>query len=111
MEFRITQLAEAKIKETVELNNEVPVLRIYVEKAACSGARFGIAFDDIKEGDEVTEVNGIRFITDTDYVPQYANGISIDYACGPKEGFMIQTLFPIIKSGGGCGGGCSGCSH
>ena len=32
-----------------------------------------------------------------------------------KEGFIIKSLNPVVKSekgcGGGCGGGCNGCGH
>ncbi|TDT60924.1 iron-sulfur cluster biosynthesis family protein [Fonticella tunisiensis] len=112
MEFKVTALAERKIKEVVELHNEVPVLRIYVERAFCSGARFGIAFDYIREGDEITEVNGIQFITDSEYMPRYSDGISIDYVTNPKEGFIIKSLRSVTSGcGGGCGSrrGCTGC--
>lgn len=116
MDFKVTQPAEDKIREAALANGEVPVLRIYVERATCSSARFGIAFDDIKAGDEVNEINGIKYVTDTEYVPVYTNGIYIDYVTEPKEGFIIDSLHQVIRSGGGCGGGCgsggcSGCGH
>lgn len=104
MDIRLSKLAEDKIKEAVSENNEQPNLRIYVEKAACSGARFGIAFDDAKEDDEVTQINGINFITDNEFIPVHSDGIDIDYVTEPREGFIIKSLRAIKKSCGGCSG-------
>lgn len=104
MDIKLSKLAEDKIREAVKENNEQPNLRIYVEKVACSGARFGIAFDDIKEGDSVTDVNGINIITDNEFIPVHSDGIDIDYVVTPNEGFIIKSLRPIKKSCGGCSG-------
>jgi iron-sulfur cluster assembly accessory protein len=118
MDIKLSKFAWDKIMQTVEEYNEEPILRIYVESAACSGARFGIAFDYIKKEDDVTEVEGVKFITDKEYVPKYSDGLDVDYVTMPKEGFIIKSLRPVEKSGCGCGskegGGCgsgSGCGH
>ncbi|KMT20868.1 iron-sulfur cluster biosynthesis family protein [Clostridium cylindrosporum] len=107
MEIKLSQLATEKINEVVKSNDETPTLRIYVTSVGCSGAKFGLAFDDAKETDTLTEVNGITFITDTEYVPEYSNGLDIDFTEGENEGFVIKSLIPIKKS---CGGGCN-CNH
>lgn len=107
MEIKVSELAVKKINEVVKQNNEQSILRIYVEKASCSSARFGIAFDNVKDNDEITEAYGIKFITDKQYMPKYSNGINIDYVISPKEGFIIASLNPITK---GCTG-CTGCGH
>lgn len=107
MEIKLSKLAAEKINEVVETNNETPTLRIYVTSVGCSGAKFGLAFDDAKEDDTITEVDGITFITDTEYVPEYSDGITVDFAEGESEGFLIKSTNPIKKS---CGGGCN-CGH
>lgn len=108
MEIRITDIAKEKIMASAKENNVEPTVRLYVLSAACSGAKFGIAFDDPKENDVITEIDGIEFITDTEYLPNYADGINVDYVTTPSEGYIISSIRPI-KSG--CGSGCSGCGH
>lgn len=111
MLISISKLAQVKIKEFATANNKEPVVRIYVERANCHDARFGIAFDSFKPGDETTQMDDIRILTDSEYVPLYSNGIDIDYAVKPKEGFIISSAFPVKKSSkGGCDRGCGGCS-
>ncbi|MEG0371797.1 MAG: iron-sulfur cluster assembly accessory protein [Clostridium sp.] len=102
MEIKLSQLAAEKINEVVKSNDETPTLRIYVASVGCSGAKFGLAFDDAKDTDSVTEANGITFITDTEHVPEYADGINIDFNEGENEGFIIKSLNPMKKSCGSC---------
>ncbi|MEF9951332.1 MAG: iron-sulfur cluster assembly accessory protein [Clostridium sp.] len=102
MEIRLSKLAAEKISEVVKANEEVAALRIYVAKAGCSGAVFGLAFDDAKETDDVTVVDGISFITDTEYIPQYSDGLDIDFNEGENEGFIIKSINPVQKSCGSC---------
>jgi HesB-like selenoprotein len=115
MEINITDIAQTKIKEFAAANNEEPVVRIYVEKAACSGARFGIAIDNFRSGDEITQKGDIKVLTDNEYIPIYSDGISIDYIVEPKEGFIISSCGPVKSdkgescSSGGCGSGCGEC--
>jgi Fe-S cluster assembly iron-binding protein IscA len=113
MDINLSELAREKIMENVAAYNETPVVRIYVESISCSKAKFGIAFDYIKDGDHITEVDGIKFITDSEYVPAYSDGIDVDYVVGTKEGFVIKSIHPVsISSGCGCGGGGGcGCKH
>jgi len=117
MEIKLTDIAKEKIINSAKENNIEPSVRLYVTKAACSGATFGIAFDEPKQNDVMTEIDGIEFITDTDYVPTYADGMNIDYVTGEKEGYVISTIRPVKSScGTGCGSsgdnggcGCGGC--
>lgn len=112
MEINITEMAQVKIREFAAANNEEPAIRIYVEKAACSGARFGIAIDNFRTGDEITQKGDIKIFTDSEYVPKYSDGINIDYTVKPKEGFIISSCRPINKvNGDSCSSGvCGGCS-
>lgn len=111
MDIKITQAAKSKILEEVGSSGIEPTVRIYVTSMACSGARFGLAFDEAKQFDVMTELEGIEFVTDSEYVPKFADGLSIDYVTEPNEGFIIQSLRPMGKacSTGGCkSGGCCG---
>lgn len=106
MEIKITDAAREKIISLAMENKVEPVVRLYVLCTACHGAKFGIAFDDPRQYDVLTEMDGIEFITDTEYVPKYSSGLSVDYTNNPKEGFIITTLRPTKSS---CEGGCSSC--
>jgi iron-sulfur cluster assembly accessory protein len=109
MDIQITDLALDKIREFASCNNSESNARIYVSSAGCSGARFGILIDDIKEDDEVCDICGVKVITDREYIPKYSDGLDIDYVLGSKEGFIIKSLREVKKSCGGCSsGGCSG---
>lgn len=116
MDINITEAAQLKIKEFAAANNEDPVVRIYVQKATCYEARFGIVIDSFRQGDEITQKGGIKVLTDSEYIPKYSNGIKIDYTVNPKEGFIISSALPLdnrISTGcgsGGCGNSCGGCS-
>lgn len=107
MEIKVSEKAMEKIKAAIKDNNKESQLRIYVESAGCHGAKFGIAFDGPQDDDEVTEVDGVKFVTDAVYIPLYSDGIDIDYVTVPSEGFMIKSLNPVA---GGCSS-CSGCGH
>jgi Fe-S cluster assembly iron-binding protein IscA len=113
MDIEITQLAKTKILEAANGFNIEPCVRLFVLSAGCSGARFDLAFDEPKQFDVMTELDGIEFVTDSEYVPKYADGLSIDYVEAPKPGYIIKSLRPIntkesSDSCGGCGkaGGC-----
>lgn len=116
MDINITEAAQLKIKEFAAANNEDPVVRIYVQKATCYEARFGIVIDSFRQGDEITQKGDIKILTDSEYVPKYSNGINIDYTVNPKEGFIISSAVPLKNkistgcSSGGCGNSCGGCS-
>lgn len=117
MDINISETAQFKIKEFAAANNEEPVVRIYVERATCHDARFGIAIDSFRTGDEITQRGDIKVITDSEYVPKYSNGINIDYSVKPKEGFIISSMAPVNRSitqgcgTEGCSNGCGGCSR
>lgn len=104
MEIEVTKLAEEKILETIKQHNEQNQIRIYVEAIACHGAKFGLAFDDIREGDTLKKVGEITYFADEN-VFKYSDGIKIDYVKEPKEGFIVTSLRPINR---GCSS-CSGC--
>ncbi|CDF57120.1 hypothetical protein [Thermobrachium celere] len=103
MEVHVTKLAEEKILEAIKTYNEKNQLRIYVEAVACHGAKFGLAFDDIKEGDVTEKVGDIIYFADEN-VLKYSDGIKIDYVTEPKEGFIVTSLRPIKSSCSSCFG-------
>jgi iron-sulfur cluster assembly accessory protein len=110
MEIKITEKAKEKIISSAKEYKVDPIVRVYVTGGGCSGGKFGIAFDEAKQYDIMTEIDGIEILTDSEYVPKFSDGLNIDYVITPKEGYIISTLRPIKKDcGSGSGSGCSGC--
>jgi iron-sulfur cluster assembly accessory protein len=122
----LTPAAAAKIKQLMESETDVSVLRVAIEGGGCSGFQYGLGFDrDAVEGDHEYETEGVRVVVDPFSAP-YLRGASVDYLETIQEsGFKIDN--PNAVSSCGCGssfqvaegeapedavGGCgSGCSH
>jgi iron-sulfur cluster assembly accessory protein len=76
-------------------------LRIYVQGGGCSGFQYGMALDEVGEGDQTFELQGVKVIVDPMSM-RYLDGAEVDY----KEdlmggGFAIKN--PQAKSTCGCG--------
>lgn len=108
MEIQVSKPAYDKIIEEADKRSTELTVRIYVEKIICNKARFGIAFDDERDDDEITYVNNIIFFTDRKYVPFYCDGLSIDYVSIPKEGFIVSSLRTVPIN---CSGKCCKCKN
>ena len=122
----LTPSAAAKIKQLMESETDVSVLRVAIEGGGCSGFQYGLGFDrGAVEGDHEYETEGVRVVVDPFSAP-YLRGASVDYLETIQEsGFKIDN--PNAVSSCGCGssfqvaegeapedavGGCgSGCSH
>lgn len=61
-----------------------------------------MALDEPRETDQVFNVNGFKFIVDTDFYEK-AKPVKVDFM---GYGFRISSNLPL--SAGGCGGSCSG---
>jgi iron-sulfur cluster assembly accessory protein len=84
-------------------------LRVFVSGSGCSGAQYGLAFENkTEEGDYVFESSGVRVFLDNVSAP-LLDGASVDYVKGAMgEGFRIEN--PNAAEGKcSCGSGCSGC--
>jgi iron-sulfur cluster assembly accessory protein len=89
-------------------------LRIYVQGGGCSGFSYGMVLDEVSEGDQIYETNGVKVIVDPMSL-RYLEGAEVDY----KEdlmggGFAIKN--PNAASTCGCGhsfnaGGGGGGEH
>jgi iron-sulfur cluster assembly accessory protein len=76
-------------------------LRIFVQGGGCSGFQYGMVLDEITDGDEVFEIDGVKVIVDP-MSQRYLEGAEVDY----KEdlmggGFAIKN--PNATSTCGCG--------
>lgn len=102
--IEMTAVAAEKVKGILAQEKEsLPQggLRIYVQGGGCSGFQYGMVLDEVSDGDEVFEINGIKVIVDPMSL-KYLEGAQVDY----KEdlmggGFAIKN--PNAKSSCGCG--------
>jgi iron-sulfur cluster assembly accessory protein len=76
-------------------------LRVGVVGGGCSGFQYTMAFDDFKEGDIVTEFDGIKVYIDEVSMP-YIAGVTLDYVEGlHNAGFRFEN--PRASRTCGCG--------
>jgi iron-sulfur cluster assembly accessory protein len=102
--INLTAGAAQKVKTILDQEKEsLPAggLRIYVQGGGCSGFSYGMVLDDVADGDEVFELEGVRVIVDPMSL-KYLDGAEVDY----KEdlmggGFAIKN--PNAKTSCGCG--------
>ena len=102
--INITPTAVEKVKTVMEQEKEsMPQggLRIYVQGGGCSGFSYGMVLDEVSEGDQVFEREGVKVIVDPMSM-KYLENAEVDY----KEdlmggGFAIKN--PNATSTCGCG--------
>ena len=102
--INMTEAAVAKVQGILEQEKaSLPEggLRIYVQGGGCSGFSYGMVLDEVSDGDQTFETNGIKVIVDPMSL-RYLDGAEVDY----KEdlmggGFAIKN--PNAQSTCGCG--------
>jgi len=78
-------------------------LRVSVVGGGCSGFQYSLSFDERKEGDVVTAVDGVQVLVD-DVSVQYIGGTTLDYVEGLHgAGFKFDNP----RAGHTCGCGSS----
>ena len=97
----VTPKAVGKIREAFQREGVNGGLRLGVLGGGCSGFQYGMVLDEVTEGDEVFERDGIKVIVDPMSM-RYLEGAEVDY----KEdlmggGFAIKN--PNATSTCGCG--------
>lgn len=101
--IHITEKA-AKMVEEISNSEGIGhyVIRVKVVGGGCAGFSYDMYFDDtIGEMDEVTELDGIKVVTDPMSF-QYMDDIVIDFVEGPTgAGFKFNN--PNVKGTCGCG--------
>lgn len=76
-------------------------VRLGVKGGGCSGFSYVLEFDQLREGDNVLEQDGLKFFMDRKSAI-YLKGIQLDYKSGLKgKGFIFQN--PNATSTCGCG--------
>ena len=76
-------------------------LRVYVENGGCSGMKYGMVFDEQREGDLVGEHYGVAVVVDH-FSAKYIRGAVVDYSDSlTSGGFKIAN--PNARQSCGCG--------
>jgi len=76
-------------------------LRVGVRGGGCSGFQYALAFDEVREGDQVFEDHGIKLLVDGPSLP-YVQGSVIDFVESLQgAGFKVEN--PNVVAACGCG--------
>ncbi len=119
----LTPSAASKIRELMEQESDVSVLRVAIEGGGCSGFQYGLGFDrGPVEGDHEFVCEGVRVVVDPFSAP-YLSGARVDYletiqesgfkidnpnavaSCGCGHSFQVEDADPDAAPA--CGSGCS----
>ncbi len=97
----LTERAAAKAKVLLEREGRPAALRLRVTAGGCSGLRYELAFDEVRDADHELEQHGVPIVIDAESV-SHLEGCILDYADGLNEsGFQIEN--PNAKTTCGCG--------
>ena len=99
-----TEPGAEKVREflaTQEADLSVAGLRVGVRGGGCSGFQYALAFDTVRDGDEVFEDHGLRILVDRPSLP-YVRGAVVDYVESLQgAGFKVDN--PNVIAACGCG--------
>jgi iron-sulfur cluster assembly protein len=99
----LTAKAAGKIEELLgtQPESDGQALRVAVRGGGCSGFQYALAFDQVKEDDNVFEVDGVSVIVDKVSM-QFVFGSEVDYVEG-LQGAGFQVNNPNVVAACGCG--------
>lgn len=102
MAITLTESAAERVKAFLDNRGKGIGLRLGIKTSGCSGMAYVIEFiDELSEGDEVFESQGVKIIVDAKSL-LYIDGTELDYAKeGLNEGFQFNN--PNVKDQCGCG--------
>ena len=99
----LTEKAAAKIGELLSTgaDDESQALRVAVRGGGCSGFQYALAFDRVKDDDNVFEDRGVSVVVDKVSM-QFVFGSEVDYVEGLQgAGFCVNN--PNVVAACGCG--------
>lgn len=111
----VNPLAAEKLSAYLSENNINSPVRIAIMNG-CGGPSLGLALDEKKETDHVSEEERFTLLIAKDLAEECGT-VTVDYVekesgcgCGGGGGFALNSEKPLPGAGGGCGGSCSsGC--
>jgi iron-sulfur cluster assembly accessory protein len=99
----VTDSAFRRLHDLISENPEYrdKGLRIFVETGGCAGMQYGMQFDEVKQGDQRIEQDGVEVLVDA-YSANYLSGATVDFSDGlTGAGFRITN--PSVARSCGCG--------
>ncbi|SRR5581483_11548059 len=98
----LTENAVAEVKLLLaKPENSGKNLRLYIEQGGCSGMQYGMVFDEKRDGDLISEENGVNVLIDP-VSANYLRGTIVDFSDSlTAGGFKISN--PNAKQSCGCG--------
>jgi len=99
----LTDKAAEKVKELLngQAADEEAGLRVAVRGGGCSGFQYALAFDELREDDQIYEHQEIRLLIDPESLP-FVDGSEVDYVDGLQgAGFAVNN--PQVIAACGCG--------
>jgi len=98
----LTDTATSKIRELMNGEQaEETGLRLAVRGGGCSGFQYALAFDQLREGDQVYELDAVRVLIDKESLP-FVDGSEVDFVDGLQgAGFAVNN--PNVVAACGCG--------
>lgn len=89
MKVNITDIAKEQLKKTLSSRKDNKPLRIYIASYGWGGPSFGLALDELKDGDATYKVDDFTFIME-DYLAEEFNSFTIDYSNNwVRRGFSV----------------------
>jgi iron-sulfur cluster assembly protein len=102
--INFTDKGAEKVREFLDSTGadmETSGLRLGVRGGGCSGFQYALAFDNVRDDDEVFEDSGLRILVDRPSLP-YVRGAIIDYVESLQgAGFKVEN--PNVVAACGCG--------
>ncbi|MDD5760010.1 MAG: IscA/HesB family protein [Desulfobulbaceae bacterium] len=107
--LEVTEMAGQKLKAYLEENKIESAVRVAVMNG-CGGPSLGLALDEAKAMDTMTDQGGVQVIIANELLEQCGE-VRIDFTegsgCGCKSGFSVTSSIPLASSDGNCGGACA----
>ena len=99
MDINVTEKAMEELVKVSKTREEMKPLRLYVAAYGWGGPTFGLALDELKDGDSEVQIEDFTFLVEEGLAQEY-NKWEIDYSDSwIKRGF---TVTPAGYSGGSC---------
>ena len=102
MTIHLSDIAASRVRNFLDNRGRGIGLRLGVKTTGCSGLAYVMEYvDEIQDGDEVFESNGVKVIVDKKSL-MFLDGTEVDFAkVGLNEGFQFKN--PNAKDACGCG--------
>jgi iron-sulfur cluster assembly accessory protein len=98
----LTPRATAEIKDILaQPDNGGKSFRVFVEQGGCSGMQYGMVFDEQRDGDFVSQQEGVTTVVDG-ISAQYLRGTVVDFS-DELSGGGFKIINPNAKESCGCG--------